>query len=226
MRSTRWVCTRISNVSTCDIQITLGAAYLRCHRVPACHCVGGYTLTTSPSLFLFPSLLPSGPTSPVSSFLGHEYWGGTPLLDHERAAATSKIVARQRLLCLSSCSPLPAPCAARTSHPASHPHNTLACNHTSLPPPPLPHRHLIAISILAINCLSRARRWASSQQPLRTEPPSTSTQPTPVTPANTHPPHALAKHTKEPWLYPPSSLTNERSSVGHAQAPHRLTCRW
>jgi len=99
---------------------------MRCHRVPACHCVGGYTLTISPSLFPFPSLLPSGPPSPVSSFPGHDHWGGTPLLDHGRAAATSKIGARQCLLCLSSCSPLPASCAAKTSHPASHPHNTLA----------------------------------------------------------------------------------------------------
>ena len=36
----------------------------------------------------------------------------------------------------SSCSRLPAPCSAKTSHPASHPHNTVACNHTSPPRPP------------------------------------------------------------------------------------------
>jgi len=35
------------------------------------------------------------------------------------------------------------------------------------------------------------------------------TQPTPLTPANTQFPHALAKYTQEPWLYPPSFLTNE-----------------
>jgi len=30
----------------------------------------------------------------------------------------------------------------------------------------------------------------------------------------------------QPWLCSLSSLTNERSSVGRAQAPHRLTSRW
>jgi len=49
---------------------------------------------------------------------------------------TNCMVALQRRLCLSSCSLLPAPCSAKTSHLASHPHNTLACNHTLLPPPP------------------------------------------------------------------------------------------
>jgi len=63
--------------------------------------------------------------------------------------------------------------------------------------------HLIAISILAINCLSGTCHRAWSLQPLRTELPSTSTQPTPLIPANTQPPHALAKYTKEPWLYHP-----------------------
>jgi len=32
-----------------------------------------------------------------------------------------------------------APWPAKVSHLASHPHNTLACNHTSLPPPSRPH---------------------------------------------------------------------------------------
>jgi len=49
-------------------------------------------------------------------------------------------------LCLSSSLPLPAPCSAETSHPTSYPHNTFACHHTSLPPPPrqhpAPHNHL------------------------------------------------------------------------------------
>jgi len=39
-------------------------------------------------------------------------------------------------------------------------------------------------------------------------------------------PRALAKYTQEPWLYPSLPLTKERSSVGHAQAPHRLASRW
>jgi len=34
------------------------------------------------------------------------------------------------------------------------------------------------------------------------------------------------KYTKEPWLYPPLSLTKERLFVGRAQAPHRLVSRW
>ena len=59
----------------------------------------------------------------------------------------------------------------------------------------------IAISILAINCLSGTCRWASSRQPLRTERPSTS-------------PHAFAEYTKEPWLYSPPPLTKERLSLG------------
>jgi len=49
------------------------------------------------------------------------------------------IGARQLWLCLSLRSILPAPWPAKISHLASHPHNTLACNNTSLPPPPLPH---------------------------------------------------------------------------------------
>jgi len=57
---------------------------------------------------------------------------------------------------------------------------------------------VILLCSLFGNIQIRARRWASSQQPLRTELPSTSTQLTPLTPANTHPPHALAKYTKEP----------------------------
>ena len=38
--------------------------------------------------------------------------------------------------------------------------------------------------------------------------------------------HPLAKYTKEPWMYPPPPLTKERSSVGRAQALHRLASRW
>jgi len=66
---------------------------------------------------------------PMSSFPGHDHWGGTPSLDYGRAVAKPTIGARQRQLRLSSCSPLPAPCAAKTPHPASRPHNTLPCLH-------------------------------------------------------------------------------------------------
>jgi len=84
-------------------------------------------------------LIPSDQTSPMSSSPGLDHWGGTPPLDHGRAAAKPTIGARQRRICLSLCSPLPALCFAKTSPPALHPHNTLACNHTTLPPPPRPH---------------------------------------------------------------------------------------
>jgi len=76
------------------------------------------------------------------------------------------------------------------------------------------------------NQKKKARYWALSRQPLRIERTPTSTQPSPLTPAHTQPPHALAKYTKEPWLYPPPPLNKERSSVGRAQAPHRLVSRW
>ena len=106
--------------------------------------------------------------------------------DCGRVAAKPKttIGVWQRRICLSACSLLPAPCAAKTSRPASHPQNTLVCNHTShftptcSPPTPL---HPTAISVLAINSLFQARRWASSQQPLRIERPPTSTQPASLT---------------------------------------------
>jgi len=93
---------------------------------------------SSVSLPFCPRPLPHHPH--VSSFPGHDPWGGTPPLDHGRALATYDWrAAAEHRLCLSSCSPLPAPCSPKTSHPASHPHNTLACNHTTHPPPPRPH---------------------------------------------------------------------------------------
>jgi len=77
------------------------------------------------------------------------------------------------------------PCLAPSQHPCMQPHFTPACS----PPIPL---HPIAISVLAINSLSRARRWASSQQPLRIERPSTS-------------PTRLGKVYKGALVVPPSS---------------------
>jgi len=93
----------------------------------------------------FPLPIPSptilGPTSPVSSFPAEDHLVGTPTLDHNgrvtgRAAAKPTIGARQRRLCSSSCSPLPAPCSAKTSYLASHPHNTTPLHATT------PHFHL------------------------------------------------------------------------------------
>ena len=73
--------------------------------------------------------------------------------------------------------------------PTHHPSTSQHFTPTSLPTIPL---HLIAISILAINSPSRACRWASHWQPLRTERPSSSTRISPLTPANTQPTRPLA----------------------------------
>ena len=104
---------------------------------------------------------------------------------------------------------------APSQHPSMQPHFTDICS-------PPAQFHLITISILAINYLSGTCRRASSLHPLRIELPSTSTEPTPLTPAHTQPP----KYTNDPWLYPSPPLTKERSSVGRAQAPHKLASRW
>ena len=85
-----------------------------------------------------------------------------------------------------------------------------------------PHSHLYFGYKLPV----RFAHLGLSQPSVRTELPSTSIQPTPLTPANTQPLHTLARYTKEPWLYPPPALTKERSSVGRAQAPHSLASHW
>jgi len=165
VRSAQWVCTRASKfvhacaLLLCDIQRGCARALLNMwvhayffsaicneHWVPisfgdirlsAYPCSCGYTLTIPPPI---PSFTTLGQTCPVSSFPVEDHLVGTPTLDHNGcAAAKPTIGARQRRLCLSSCSPLPASCATKTAYPASHTHNTLACNHTSLPPPPRPH---------------------------------------------------------------------------------------
>jgi len=111
-----------------------------------------------------------------------------------RAAAPNLLVFVITAPCTMFCQDLTTGLAP-TQHPCMQPHYTP----TSSPPTSL---HPIAISVLAINSLSRARYWASSRQPLRTERPFSSTQPTPLTLAHTQPPHALAMYTKGPWLYP------------------------
>ena len=166
----------------------------------------------SPSPFL--PLLPSDQTSLVSSFPVEDHLVGTPTLNHNgfggetydwRVAALNLFVCVLTDTCTMRCQDL-TPGLAHSQHPWMQPHFTL----TSSPPTPL---HLIAISILAINSLSGSYRWASSQCSLGIVQPSTSTQPTPLTPANTQPPHALFNYTKEPWLYTPPSLTKEHLSV-------------
>jgi len=109
-----------------------------------------------------------------------------------------------------------APCSDTTSYPVSHPRDTLACHHTSLPPPFHPHLCISQPSLfLDINSWSWTRYWASSREPIRIERPSTFTQTTPLTPTNTQPPHPLAKYTNEPWLYPPPPLTIKRRLCVH-----------
>jgi len=96
--------------------------------------------------------------------------------------------------------------------------------HSHLPPDhtPAPHSHLY----FGYKLHAGAYRWASSQCSLRTGNPSTSTETTTLKLANTQPTHPLATYTYEPWLYSPPPLTKERSTVGHAQAPHILTSCW
>jgi len=114
--------------------------------VPVCPFIGGYALTIPPSTYA--PLLPSDQASPVSSSPGHNHWGGTPpRLIHGRAGASPQISVRQLRICLSSSSPLPAPCSSETSLPASHPHTTLACkttlhSHLLSAHIPVPHSHL------------------------------------------------------------------------------------
>ena len=193
------MCTRASkHVGTsvplvCDIQIKLGADEFHCHLCAwlSLH----WQLCSHQSPFTYTPLLPSDPTSPVSSSPGHDHWGGTfpppswarggDTYDWRAAAptlfvfvlnATSSMLRQER--------PHTRPNTLTTPLHATTLHSHL------LPVTPL---NPIAISILAINCLSCTCHWASPQQPLRTELPSTST-------------HALAKYTKEPWLYPPPPL--------------------
>jgi len=86
------------------------------------------------------------------------HWGGTPALQ-SWARGGDTYGARQRRLCVSSCSLLP-PCTAKTSHPSQHP--CMPPHFTPISSPPTPVDP-IAISILAINCLSGTCRWASPQ---------------------------------------------------------------
>jgi len=97
-----------------------------------CQCICG-----SPFPLPIPSPTTLGPNIPRVLFPSPRPLGGDSL--PRSAAAKLMIGARQRRLCLSSCASLPAPWPAKISHLALHPHNTLACNHTSLPPPPSPH---------------------------------------------------------------------------------------
>ena len=100
-----------------------------------CLCICGITLTTAMPTPLYsyhlahhPLCLPQGPNA-------HEGGGFPLLLCHiprsptGHKAAAPKIGARRYRLCLSLCSPLPAPCSNKPSYPASQPHKPL---HTTI----------------------------------------------------------------------------------------------
>jgi len=105
--------------------------------VPACHCICGYTLTIPPphTLPYYPQT--KHPLCPLSQTTTIE--GGLP--------PPSTMGARRRQLRLARVNTDSVCLRAhtylyndlQTSDLASHPHNTLAYNHTSLPPPPCPH---------------------------------------------------------------------------------------
>jgi len=179
------------------------------------HCICGHNLTILP-LHTLP-YCPQSKQSPCPLSQLKTIWLGLPLSIKWarggkpydwRAAAPNLFVCVLTTTCTMHHQNL-TPGLVHSQHPCMQPHFTP----TSSPPTPL---HLIAISILAINSLSGVYRWAPPQCSRRTVRPSTSTEPTLLTLANTQPPHALTKYTKEPWLYPPPPLTKECSSVGRA----------
>jgi len=168
--------------------------------VPACHCLCGYTLTIPPphTLPYYPQT--QHPPCPVSqATIG----GGLPLsimgagqrnLRSARRSAEFVFVYTQHGPPRSHTWPrtLTAPLHATTLHSHLPPTHTFA-----------PHSHL----------------YFGYKLPVRHVPlglDSVVAKDRTTLPANTQPPHALAKHTKEHWLYPPPPSTKERSSVGCA----------
>jgi len=154
-------------------------------------------LSPFPLPITFPTTL--GQTSLVSSFPLQDRWEGTPSLErvgktYDWRAATLFVFVLIAT-CTMACQRLTPGLASSQQH-CMQPHFTP----TSSPPIPL---HLVAISILAINLPVPGAHLGLSQPSLRTARPST-------------PPHALARYTKEPWLYPPLPLTKERSFAGRA----------
>jgi len=111
------------------------------YRVPARACGACAGPLCANTLHLFARAFP-GPASVLWLHLvdilnySHDHWGGTPPLNHGRAASTLTIGALQRLLWLTSFSPLASVCTAETLHLSLHPHNTLTCTtlrHTVTP---------------------------------------------------------------------------------------------
>jgi len=158
--SAQWVCTRASHhvsaciLLSCDMQRTLISFGDICGS--ACHCICGYTLTIPP-----PHTLPyytriKHPSCPLSQLKTNG--GGLPPSERDsktydwRAAVPTFFVCVLIAACTMAHQDL-TPDLAPSRHPCIQPHFTP----TSSPPTPL---HLIAISILAMNSLSRAHTWA------------------------------------------------------------------
>jgi len=134
-----------------------------------------YPTTLGPNIprVLFPRPQPLGTDPPPRSWARggdpYDWRTAAPTLFHFVLTAACSML-RQNLT----------PGLAPSQHPCTQPHSTP----TSSPPTFL---HPIAISILAVNSLSRARCWASSQKLLRIERHPTSTQLTPLTPQTPNP---------------------------------------
>jgi len=114
------------------------------------------------SSFPYTPLLPSDQTSLVSSFPVQDHWGGNSL--PRSAAAKLMIGARQRRLCFSSCSSLPAP--VKISLLDSHPHNTYVYKlslFTCLPNN-IPLRSVMT-SLMALHYMSEVRFSLRSVNP-------------------------------------------------------------
>jgi len=153
--------------------------------VPACYGICDYTLT-----ILLPHTLPYYPRTqhppcplsqattigdrPPPSIMGARR---RPLRLAHGSADSVPLRAHR---CLQHAPPKPHTRPRTSQHHCTQPHSTP----TSSPPTFL---HPIAISILAVNSLSRARCWASSQKLLRIERHPTSTQLTPLTPQTPNP---------------------------------------
>jgi len=181
--------------------------------VPVCHYCCDYSLTIPPSHILPYYPRTQHPPCPLSQAM--TIGGGLP---------PSIMGVRRRNLQLahgsadSGC--LRAHCylhhAPPRPHLASHPHNTLAYNHSSLPPPsvlPLPRTHTFQHIIfckyigprLCVRFFVKGARSMGLLHIHTTHSMNNHKHPTPT---------RLGKDTKEPWLYPSPPLTKERSFVG------------
>jgi len=129
-----------------------------------------------------------GPTIPRVLFPSSRPLGGDSL--PQSAVAELMIGTRQRLLCLTACSLFPAPCAAKPSHMASH---TLISVVSMSQHDPVDYLVTLVDDSTKVHTPATAMEDSPSQ-----------------------PPHALAKYTKEPWMYPSPPLTKESSFVGRA----------